>query len=134
MSIYRQLAFRHTLAPLARVLACILLIGIVYSSTFAFVHSHGSVSSELGTSISADLAGHAGVLSTIPLSGRSSANDCLICVLHRQFSNSTVHTPFFVAGPSAKIAFFSAPVGFYYSGLATSRPIARLSGRAPPLH
>lgn len=121
----------HTL--LSRGAACVLLIGIVYSATFGVVHSHGNISSELGTDISAGSMGHAGAQSEIPFQSRTNANDCLICVLHRQFSSSTVHTPLFTAGLSTQIVFVPVPAAFYYSSPTTSRPIARLSGRAPPL-
>jgi hypothetical protein len=55
-------------------------------------------------------------------------------VLHRQFSSSTVHAPLFIIGPAVEIAFVSASATFYYTSETTSRPIARMSGRAPPLN
>ncbi|MEP6787303.1 MAG: hypothetical protein ABJB40_02650 [Acidobacteriota bacterium] len=119
--------------PFNRVLTCILLLGIIYSATFGAVHSHGNTSVKLGTNISADLTANVSALSEIPFHNRSDGNECLICVLHRQFSSSTVHTPFFVADPSTQIAGVSAPTIFYRTHTRISRPIARLSGRAPPL-
>src|SRR5258708_872700 len=133
MNIYRKSASRHTRTPLGRVMACVLLIGIIYSATFGFVHRHGNVSSMHDTNIYTGFTGQVGALSVIPLRGRTDGFECLICVLHRQFSSSTVHAPHFIVGPSTQIAFVSEPTFFYYSGLTTSRPIARLSGRAPPL-
>jgi len=118
---------------LDRALAYVLFAGIVYSATFGAVHSHGNVSSP---SLPHELAAtqQAGSLSGLPFQTDSSENDCLICVLHRQFSGSIVHAPAFLAAPFSEIAFISTPTIFSYSGAVISRPIARQSGRAPPLH
>ena len=132
MKIYHKSESRRPRTPFAGALACVLLIGIIYSATFGFVHRHGNVSSEFGTNISASSTQQAISLAKVPFHSRSDGNECLICVLHRQFSSSTVHAPLFIVGPSTQTAFVSAPTAFYYSSLTTSRPIARLSGRAPP--
>ena len=132
MKIYRMSASQRTRTPFARVLACVLLVGIIYSATFGAVHSHQSISSTTDSNITAVFTQQATVATDVPVHSRSDGKECLICVLHRQFSTSTIHAPLFIAGPSTQIAFVSAPTVFYYSGLTTSRPIARLSGRAPP--
>jgi hypothetical protein len=131
-AIAKSSTMRRDRTPLARVMAGALLIGIIYTSTLGFVHSHGIVPSNLGTDTSAGFTGQAGPLVGDPIRGRSNENECLICVLHRQFSSSTVHTPLFIVGPSIEIAFVSAPATFYYTSATTSRPIARMSGRDPP--
>ena len=133
MRISNQSALCCTSTPFARVLACVLLIGIVYSATFGAFHSHTQVSSIYQTNIFERAAEQVSVSTETPVRSRSHEKECLICALHRQFSSSTVHTPFFIIGPSTQINFVSAPTDFYYSCLTTSRPIARLSGRAPPL-
>lgn len=117
----------------SRVLACALLIGIIYSSTFGVVHSHGNVSPTLDTNISVGFTGQAGASSEVPFHSRTDGKQCLICVLHQQFSSSTVYAPLFIAGPSTQITRVSAPAAFHRSNPSVSSPIARLSGRAPPI-
>src|SRR5204862_1741277 len=75
---------------LSRVFACVLLAGIVYAATAGTVHSHGSVLYGFESLAAVDIAGQNGVSSELPLGGPSDGNQCLICVLHRQFSNSIV--------------------------------------------
>jgi hypothetical protein len=119
--------------PLVRALACVLLIGIVYSATFGAVHSHKNVSFKFDQGISASTVGQAGI-SEMPLRSSPDGNECLVCVLHRDFSNSTVHSPTFILGSSTEISYISVPAVFYYSNITISRPLTRQSGRAPPLH
>jgi len=132
MKIIDRSASARNRTPLARVLAGALLMGIIYTATLGFVHSHGSVPSNLGMDISAGFTAQVSFLSGAPFGSRSNENECLICVLHRQFSSSTVHAPLFIVGPFIEIAVVSAPATFYYTSVTTSRPIARMSGRAPP--
>jgi len=133
MKIRYRSAPGHNRTAFERVLACALLIGIIYSATFGAVHSHGNVLAKPGTNISAGFTGQAIALSEVPFHSRTDGKECLICVLHRQFSSSTVYTPLFIAGPSTQIARVSAPAVFYRANTTASSPIARLSGRAPPV-
>jgi hypothetical protein len=124
---YRSASRRyHT--HLARVMACVLLVGIFYSATFGAVHSHPNVPVGSDANIS---TGNAGI-SEMPVRGTPDGNQCLICVLHRDFSSSTVSTPVFVVGTVGPIASLSAPVLFHYSNTTKSRPLTLQSGRAPP--
>jgi hypothetical protein len=123
MKIDNRSASSRTRTPLARLLACVLVVGIIYSATFGAIHSHGIVLSTLGADVSAIPAGQTASLTLSTLDSHPDGNECLICVLHRQFSSSTVHAPLVIVGPSTQIAPASAPTVFYYS---------RLSGRAPP--
>lgn len=117
----------------ARGLSCVLLVGIVYSATFNAVHSHSITSTGLAQNISHNLTGQVGVVSDVPLQGRTDGQECLICVLHRQFSHGTVHTPSLIVGTFAHTGSLSLPADFYYLNRSLSCPIARHSGRAPPL-
>ncbi len=135
MNLYRRSGIYRTRVMFARPLASFLLVGIVYSATFGAVHSHGDAGSGAADSFTAGSAQQSGgILTSVPLRRPSNAGECLICVLHRQFSNSVVHTPLFIAGPAAEIADAAAPAAFSYSGIAVSRPTSRPSGRAPPFH
>ena len=118
---------------IARVLSCALLIGIVYSATFNAVHSHGIALSKAAANISHNFTGQPGDLFEVPLRSRTDRQECLICVLHRQFSGSIVHTPFFIAELSTESALVFIPAIFHHSVTFLSGPIARHSGRAPPL-
>lgn len=123
----RALSLRdHTL--LRRVLTCVLLVGIGYSAAFVALHSHGAA----GGSVAETLLERSAGTPFIAADAGSDASECLICVLHRQFSSSTFESPGFVVGARADIALVSTPGVFYYRGLSTSRPLARLAGRAPP--
>ena len=133
MKVKANTALRRNRRLFVRALTSVLFAGIVYSASFGTVHSHGNVSSDLGTNISASSTEQAGALFELPLQSRSDVHECLICVLHRQFSSSIVHAPVFIAGPSAQLIEVSTPAVFYRSSTIVSRPIIRLSGRAPPL-
>lgn len=134
MKINDKSASYRTRTPLARMLACVLLTGIIYSATFGVAHSHGNISSGIDTNRAANSAGQASSSSVTPFRSHSYGDQCLICLLHRQFSNSTIHAPFFLAKSYTQAAFVLAPTFFYYSSPIVSRPIARLSGRAPPVN
>jgi len=133
MKIRNRSATRRTSTPFAQVLACVLLIGIVYPASFGVLHSHGHISSARRTHLSADSAKQISAPTGTPLQSGSDGQDCLVCVLHRQFSGSTVNGPLFIAGLSDPIALFTTPTFDYHLISIISRPIARLSGRAPPL-
>src|SRR5664279_6155791 len=133
MRFYRNSASGRTRTIVERALAYVLFVGIVYSATFGAVHSHGDDPTTLYPHQLAATQ-QAGSLSELPFQTDSSEHDCLICVLHRQFSSSIVHAPVFLVGPSTDIAVVSAPTIFTYTGAVISRPTTRLSGRAPPVH
>jgi len=116
----------------ARVLVFVLLVGIVHAVTFGSAHSHANVSSSpnrIGR-----VAERASVSSNIPLYGRSGGSECLVCLLHRQLSNSIVHSPVFVVLPSTEAVSAPALKVLYSPSFVTSSLIARPAGRAPPRH
>jgi hypothetical protein len=121
-------------APFVRTLACVLLASIIYAVTFDAAHSHRNLSPKLDVNSSASATTPVSALSEGSLYGNSDRSECLICVLHLQFSNGTVHTPLFVVRSYAEVAFATAPTFFYRSTSIASRPIGRLSGRAPPVN
>jgi len=111
----------------------VLLLAIVYSATFGIVHSHGIASSEFDASIAASTAGQPLGFSEAKFSQfqkRSNGNECLICLLHRQFSSSIVDDHF-VGTSIPQVSFLSPPV-LYRTIPIASRAITRQSGRAPP--
>ena len=117
----------------ARALALLLLIGIVYAATFGSAHSHISIPSQPDTNV--DLNSH--VQATLSTSGQVRAPhgaECLICLFHQQLYNSIVHDPFFIAKPTERVRFVLDPKFLNYSTSFTSTPIVLFSGRAPPLN
>jgi hypothetical protein len=134
MKVNGKSASRRTRTPLARALAFVLLIGTICAVTFDSAHSHRNFSSTLNTNTSASAGVQANASSEVPLHSRSDGDECLICLLHKQFSSIVVQTPVFSVKPSAQVVFVSEPTFFYYSSPIVSRPIARLSGRAPPVN
>ena len=133
---YREMSLRsrigsvHFRTQIARVLSCVLLVGIVYSATFDVVHSHGTASSSL--IVSHNFHGQVGVVSDVPLRGRTDGQECLICALHRQFAASVVDTPFFLAESDALTTTLAPTASFLQSETFSFSPIAGHSGRAPP--
>ena len=120
---------------LSRVAACLLLTGVVYSTTFGSLHSHGSVSSFVGTNVSTGDAKQAHALSTQSIYSRSNETECLICVLHRQFSGSVVENRFStIAETPAKIQTGAKVSYLYHSDAISCFLFERPSGRAPPFH
>jgi hypothetical protein len=117
----------------ARTLACLLLLGIIYTATFDSAHSHRNTLSRFGPNVSANEIVQANVSSENLFRSSTEGDGCLICLLHQQFSNGTVHAPLFVIKHSAEIALISAPAFFHYSSNPVTRPIARQAGRAPPV-
>jgi hypothetical protein len=132
MKTYSKSKPRHNRPRLMRALACALLIGIVYSATFGALHSHRSVSSKFGLDSSAGSSVQAAAISVVPLRRPANGDECLICVLHRQFFSSVVHEPLFIVGPKTPVALARASTISYRSIPIVSGPVARLSGRAPP--
>jgi hypothetical protein len=115
----------------ARALASMLLLGIVYSATFGTIHSHANALLRPNVNLSGSVGTQAGV-AEMPFGVTSDSDECLTCVLHRQFSSSTVHTPVFLLGTVTEIVSVPTPVIFYHSDPTRSRPLTRLRGRAPP--
>ena len=133
MNLYDWSASNRTRAPLARVLACVLLVGVINAVTFGAAHSHLNVSSRFEKNRSASVSGQASPSSVVPVHSHSTKNGCLICVLHQQLFNTVVPGPGLIAKPSILVSFVSEQTVFFYSSQFASSPIARLSGRAPPL-
>jgi hypothetical protein len=125
---------RRIRAPFVRTLACVLLVSIIYTVTFDAAHSHRNISPRLDVNSSASAALQISTLSEGLFHSSSDRGECLICVLHLQFSNGTVHAPLFVVKSYAEVAFATAPTFFYRPSSIASRPIGRLSGRAPPVN
>jgi hypothetical protein len=129
MKISHRSASRCAFTPLSRALICALLIGIVCAVTFGSAHSHIDGPHEFEVQNAYEQA-------SLEVSAQhdrhSHTHECLLCLLHQQFSNSIVPEPPFIEKPSADIAFAPAQTDFCYSNLVASSPIARLSGRAPP--
>jgi len=127
----RRSATNRIRVQAARVLAAVLLAGIVYSATFGTVHSHANVLLRPDVNVTGNAETQAGI-AEMPFGGTSDGDECLTCLLHRQFSSSTVHTPVFLLGTSTEIVSVSAPAVFYISDPKETRPPSRLRGRAPP--
>ena len=123
-------------APLVRWLISVLLFAIVYSATFGVVHSHGVVSSEHDAHVVASTAGQPIGLSETQFYSHSqfrrhsNANECLICLLHQQFSSSIVHEHF--VGTSIPPVAFASRIVLPRAIPFASRPVTRQSGRGPP--
>ena len=133
MNLYDWSASNRTRAPLARGLACVLLVGIINAVTFGAAHSHPNVSSRSETNRATSISGQVSPSSVVPVHSHSTKNGCLICVLHQQLFNTVVPGPGLIAKPSILVSFVSEQTVFFYSSQFASSPIARLSGRAPPL-
>jgi hypothetical protein len=129
----RRSASKRFRVPFARVTAFFLLAGIIYSATFATVHSHSVEQFVAKATISADSDGQTTVSET-PIRRSLNDGECLVCALHRDFSNGVIYAPIFVAAPNEEVAFSSTPVVSYNFDSIFSRPASRMSGRAPPLH
>ena len=115
-----------------RTIAFVLLAGIVYSVSFGTVHRHGNAGSSPNAFTAASFVGTAASSFSLPGKIGTQTEECLICVLHQQFSNSTVHSPHFVVTSEPEIKPDADAAVFYHSSPIVSSPVARLSGRAPP--
>jgi hypothetical protein len=114
----------HRIAPLARVLAFVLLAFVTHSATFEIVHRHG----QLLPASSTGAASFSGVNTDHSTTESSrSTGECLICQLHQHlFSTLLISIPG-IAPPQAEVAlaaetFISSP----------SKSNAPRRGRAPP--
>jgi hypothetical protein len=117
----------------ARELACVALVGIIYVATFGVAHSHRDDSARLVTNHVASITRASFFSSQVSLYNHSQRYKCLICLFHQELFNSIVQSPIFIVQDSRQVAFISEPPILYHSAPIASGPIARLSGRAPPL-
>src|SRR4051812_36260581 len=120
----------RTRRQLGRAVAFVLFAGIIYSASFGTIHSHGNAARTPDAGTFTRLAA-AGMSFAVPVSS-STSDECLICVLHRQLSFSTVDLPHFVLPPEQQVRLLGSSPDFYHSTPLVSSPVARLSGRAPP--
>ncbi|MEP7075039.1 MAG: hypothetical protein ABI878_04445 [Acidobacteriota bacterium] len=119
--------------PMARVLAGALLVGIVYAVTFGSAHSHVNASTSLDARRVATSTSQADLAFTAPVSTNLHKYECLVCLFHQQLFSSTVSEPVFISKPAVPILPAPSEAVFPYSDPVASTPIARLSGRAPPV-
>ncbi|MEP6849785.1 MAG: hypothetical protein ABI999_13095 [Acidobacteriota bacterium] len=114
---------------MVRGLAFVLLAGIVYGITFGSAHSHGNPSKPQVNIV----AGHEISTSTVSTLRSQPGFECLVCLFHQNLFNSTIPGAIFSATSSQpEVRPTAAPLTSYSSPF-TSTPVARLSGRAPPL-
>jgi len=132
MKFFVRTASGRTRSLLARVVACVLIGGIVHAVTFGAAHSHVGLGSSLNAGETIAASGQAGQAVPDPLRYRTDRQECLICLFHQQLFNSVVHTPFFVARHLVPDTDEKGDKLHKYSSSFISTPIARLSGRAPP--
>jgi hypothetical protein len=122
----RRSALRIKHAPLARLLAFVLLVLVTYAATAETAHKHGNVT--------LDRAGHAApAFSTNGDAGSSlkesrTFGDCLICQLHQHLSITLFSSLPEVVAPPALTAHLPAAELSYLS-----QSDAPHSGRGPPL-
>ena len=117
----------------ARVLAFLMLVGIVYEVILGSAHSHTDISSLPDISGIAVSVGQSGTFSRLPLHKSTGHDECLICRFHQQLSNSVVDARIFVAELPLRDASVSGEDSFDYSNSFAFAPLARHSGRAPPV-
>src|SRR5690349_19205134 len=113
MKMRSRLASCRTRMP--RVLAFVLLMGIVYAVTFGSAHSHETVSSKTDTNITTSFAGQANSSFLVPTQTPFHRQECLICLFHQQLFNSIVHAKLYIVKPSIRLAPVSSPRIFFYS-------------------
>lgn len=133
MMVNGNATLRSTRTRFQRLLASVLLAGIVYSVSFGTVHIHRDLSQQPVADAAMSWAGNAGTSVNVAGSVRSNADECLICAFHRQLSFSTIDSPHFVVTAESPINSAASASVFYYSNTVLSEPDAHLSGRAPPL-
>lgn len=117
-----------------RAVSCLLFVCIAYSSTFDAVHGHGKALSVSRSSVSSSSDSQFDQVSEVPAHNRSEGQQCLICVLHRQFSSSILETPFQDLGPSTHAVVTSSANVFYHPIGFRSFRTSRHLGRAPPFY
>jgi hypothetical protein len=112
-------------APLARLLAFVLLAFVSYAATAESVHRHGGILLVSQVCSAPAIASSDETASSVN-DDRVTA-DCLICQLRQQLSFSLLNAPSLNVIPQAQIARFSAAALFSFSGTAAPK-----RGRAPP--
>jgi len=117
-------------ALIRRVLACLLLLPMIYATTFGSAHSHTSLSGSVADGFASSY--ESGTILAGPLQKPVQGDECLLCVFHKQLFSTTIPEAIFAAKPEAQIVSSPAPTVLFYAGRITSAPLARLSGRAPP--
>jgi hypothetical protein len=132
MKFYVRTASGPTRTFVARLLAFVLLSGIVHAVTFGAAHSHSDQSASIDAGRTAVFEGQVEQAFPEPFHYRTDRQECLICLFHQQLFNSVVHTPFFTAEQVLPEAGLNSEKLHKYSSSFTSTPIVRLSGRAPP--
>jgi hypothetical protein len=132
MKFFVRTASGRTRTSLARVLAFVLIGGIVHAVTFGSAHSHITARAALGAGQAITASGHTEQAVPDPVQYRNDRQECLVCLFHQQLFNSVVHTPFSVAEQVLPDAGSKGDKLLHYSSSFISTPIARLSGRAPP--
>lgn len=119
-----NLRIRH--APTARLLACVLLALVTYTTTSEVVHRHGNLllnrAAETVTTVSTQGGGNSS------LNDPRSLADCLICQLHQNLATTLFSPQAQIVAPVTEGALTPAAEVSYPSHTATPR-----RGRAPPL-
>jgi hypothetical protein len=112
------------LAKYRRVLACSLLLLIVYGATAEAVHHHRHISPDRAGVVEIGDAGGSPSSNT----GRSPHRECSMCQFQQQLFGGLVHAPLFARTSLAEFPFVPELTVFYPS-TSTTPP----SGRGPPL-
>jgi hypothetical protein len=132
MNFFVRTASGRTRTILSRVLAFVLLTGLIQAVTFGSAHSHLNTVSALASGQAAGFTSQALQAVPEPFHYRTERQECLICLFHQQLFSSVVHTPFYVAQRIMTDTRATGDNLLNYSSSFTSTPIPRLSGRAPP--
>jgi hypothetical protein len=132
MKLFRRSAPRRASAPLARALAWVLLVPIVYAVTFGTAHTHANVASGLYVSQGSNVIEQTFAAVTEGLGSRSDGYECLVCLFHQQLFNSTVPQTVFVGRAAVEVVHNSTQPNFQYTAPVASSPVTRRFGRAPP--
>jgi len=122
----RRSALRIKHAPLARLLAFVLLVLVTYSATAEAAHKHGNVTLNRASNAAPAFSTNGDAGSTLKES--RTFGDCLICQLHQHLSISLFSSPPQLVAPPVQIAQTPAAELSYLSQSDTPR-----RGRAPPL-
>ena len=118
---------------LRRLIACLVLLPIIYAATFGSAHHHANSFSTAVRDRAGTYAEAASSMRAMPIRSPIQGDECLLCVFHKQLFGTTVPEALFVAQPEVQSASAAAPVDSFYSAPIKSAPVARMSGRAPLL-
>jgi hypothetical protein len=117
---------------LARGIACVLLIGLIYTASFGAAHSHIDGPSGLDKDIAYGAAGKTVLSTDLPRHGQSDGHNCPICLLRQHLLDCIAGASVSYVSPSELIDSNSELAIPFLTTPIASRPITRLSGRAPP--